>query len=127
MYTKKKKAQQNNNDKFETRSTTSTVGTIAPSFINEEVNQWPSWTKKPVNLPVKHQSTAHKGKSVAKKVKANPIGFDKTPKVEGIVYEKAEKVPHGGFIGRGSTRYYKYYVDEANDIVYFYPFQVISI
>ena len=39
MYTKKKKVQQNNNDKFETRSTTSTVGTIAPSFINEEVNQ----------------------------------------------------------------------------------------
>ena len=90
MYTKKKKVQQNNNDKFETRSTTSTVGTIAPSFINEEVNQQPSWTKKPVNPAVKHNSTAHKGKSAAKKVKVNPMRPMGMPKVEGIVYEKAE-------------------------------------
>lgn len=52
------------------------------------------------------------------------MGFVEEPKYEGIVYEKVESVPNGGYIGRGPTRYYKYYVDAANDVVYYYPFQV---
>ena len=51
--------------------------------------------------------------------------FGLEPKVDGIVYEKVDYVPHGGHIGRGGpARYYKYYIDKANRIIYFYPFRV---
>ena len=52
MFNAKKNTQQTNDDKFETISSTSTTETIAPPFINEQVNQWPTWTNAPTNQAV---------------------------------------------------------------------------